>query len=113
MNKVKQPPISYPEMEVLMKKYNLTWKDMPPFPPRDTDFRKLIIAIGEAKKINDELFDSIKNRDKWYKVGWEDCKEHSKEYMTKILYMIKHNKTNLEIEKYIKDILNEDDFLDK
>ena len=43
-------PISYPEMVKLMDEYNLTIDDMPAFPPRDTDFRKLIIAIGEAKK---------------------------------------------------------------
>ena len=38
------------EIKQLMKKYNLTVKDLPAFLPKETDLKELIIAIGEAKK---------------------------------------------------------------
>ena len=38
------------EIKQLMKKYNLTVKDLPAFPPKTADLKKMIIAIGEVKK---------------------------------------------------------------
>ena len=45
------------EIKQLMKKYNLTVKDLPAFPPKTADLKKMIIAIGEAKKSTNKLED--------------------------------------------------------
>ena len=37
------------EIKTLMKKYNLTLKDLPAFPPRNFNWEKYLISIGEAK----------------------------------------------------------------
>ena len=43
------------EFENLMKKYNLTIKDLPAFPPKNIDLKELIKTIGEAKRTAKKL----------------------------------------------------------